>query len=289
MPPQTAPPLPVKKSVLRQLGIADNELPYGLGRLKHNLLLFPSHTPSQESNICTNSNLISEPGVDPRQTNDLGKLDAMSAAGCAGWVGHLQKRVCDTIEESPIACLGSKMETFRSMSYIDQIAIVCLASGFRACQAPDCLQYRRKLERVAPVCHSWPGLRDWVLCVISCSLCAIQGTNNSSTQDVPSKQDSFVPMENKNKYGLDRLSLGVLERLRAHLTACILLITPPGAAIDQEWSLSEMSEPESLEEAAHVSGSIGSPRPDQEIYSFGKTSVSSRRCPRFTPETANMP
>ena len=55
--PQTKmlPSLPVKNSVLRQLGIADNELPHELARLKHNLLL-PPHTPSQGSNACANSN-----------------------------------------------------------------------------------------------------------------------------------------------------------------------------------------------------------------------------------------
>ena len=83
MPPQTTPilpSLPVKVSVLRQLGIADNGLPNGLARLKHNLLLSSSHTPSQESNICTNS------GLSETQT---------------GTIEEIQRRLKHIIEESP--------------------------------------------------------------------------------------------------------------------------------------------------------------------------------------------
>ena len=151
MPPQTTPirpSLPVKVSVLRQLGIADNELPHGLVRLKHNLLLSPSHTPSQESNICTNS------GLSETQT---------------GTIEEIQRRLKHIIEESPTdpdVDFAYINKVLKLASYLDQIALVCLAAGFRECRAPDCLQYRRKLESVVPVCHSWPGLRDWVLCSI---------------------------------------------------------------------------------------------------------------------------
>ena len=151
-PPQTTPilpSLPVTNSVLRQLGIADYELPRGFARLKHNLLLSPSHIPWQESNICPNSGLSgpSTLGIEP-----------------------LLEYLYDTIR-GPDA--ESKKKTFNSMYYLDQIAIVCLAAGLHACESPDCLHYRRKLERLVPVCHSWPGLRDWVLCITSCSLRAM--------------------------------------------------------------------------------------------------------------------
>ena len=267
IPPQATrilPPLPVEHSVLRRLGIRAKELPHGLARLKHNLLLLPFHTASKESNICPNSHLRGSTGH---------------------WVGELTDRLKDTIAESLITDFGlkhvdkkdAKMTIFKSFSYLDQIAVVCLASGLRACQAPDCLQYQRKLERVVPVCHSWPGLRDWVLCITSCSLRTIRDLNHGN--------------EDESKYGLSvylrlRASLdifnGLLERLRSHLTAFILLATPPAAALGSDWYLMGLSEPEYIEETAHRSGSIGGPRPDQTIYSFERVSVSSRRCPRST-------
>ena len=259
--PRILPSPPVKKSVLRQLGI--NELPHGLAHLKHNLLLSPSHTPSQGSNICTNIGLS--------WTSD-GML-------------KLLERVYDTIAESgpdPDIDNESKKKTFKSMYYLDQIAIVCLAAGLRACQAPDCLHYRRKLERVVPVCHSWPGLRDWVLCIKSCSLRAKGET--LFVLGEKSKQDLLALKEYESRYGLvnrnDTLC-GIIDRLIVHLHALILLTAPPGVGVDWDWTLGDILEPETLEDE---SGSIGGPRPDQTVYSDVKLFVSSKRCPRFTPE-----
>ena len=255
-PPQTTPILPVTNSVLRQLGIADYELPRGLARLKHNLLLSPSHTPWQESNICPNS------GLSGPSTNNIKPL---------------LEYLYDTIRGLDVE---SKKKTFNSMYYLDQIAIVCLAAGLRACQAPDCLHYWRKLERLVPVCHSWPGLRDWVLCITSCSLRAMgempdngnEILKGSFLHDDETGRTLIIP--NNQPYGL-------LHRLKAHLVAIIILTAPPNdPAVRLGLSLLE---PEILEETVHESGSIGGPRPDQTIY-FHEVFVSSRGCPRFTPE-----
>ena len=111
MPPPTTPmlpSLPVKKSVLHQLGIADDELPHGLACLKHNLLLSPSHTPSQESNVCTNSSL---------------------SGSFSGWVRHLQNRLgrryqADSFIPPCIACA-----LFLSMH-----ALSSRLTGYRVCR-----------------------------------------------------------------------------------------------------------------------------------------------------------
>ena len=262
--------------MLRQLGIADNELPHGLARLKHNLLLSLPHTPPQESNICTNSDLSGSDGWRPHL-----------------WLEELWKCLYDTMVESPTARRGadpyegneSKLKTFHSMSYLDQIAIVCLASGVRDCQAPDCLQYRGKLERLVPVCHSWPGLRDWVLCIISCSLHTIRDKNSWPRFFGSPLKDKGSEMAKYGLYLCHRTSCGgLLGCLRAHLTACILLTTTPEASEGMRLGLSGTWAQETPEETPHESGSIGGPRPDQTIYTSRMASVSSRRCPRFTPE-----
>ena len=154
------PSLPVKNSVLRRLGIADDDLPHGLARLKQNMLL-PPHTPSsQGSNTCANSNF----SVRVRGGLSLPNLILTEPT----WPSSktVWRHLKDTIAESPSR--PDPGETFKSLSYLDQIALVCLAAGCHDCRAPDCLQYRSKLERVVPVCRSWPGLRDWVLCITSC-------------------------------------------------------------------------------------------------------------------------
>ena len=273
-PPQTTPilpSLPVKKSVLRQLDITDNEMPHGLVRLKHNLLLSPSDTWSQESNICTNP-------------------DSCYAVVWGQEHSELWKRLYAIIAESPIVRRGPdrdedyyarKMKIFKSMSYLDQIAFVCLASGLRACQAPDCLQYRRKMERVVPVCHSWPGLRDWVLCIISCSLRAEGDMCNSSepTEDDRTIEDGLTNIYHDNHPDLFR-------RCWAHLTTCMLLTmsTIPEITRKLGWDSVAMSESETREGTGNESGSIDGPRPGQHIYSVEWMSVSSRCCPRCTPE-----
>ena len=289
MPHQTTPSLPVKISVLRQLGIADNELPHGLARLRHNLLLFPSDTSSQESNICTNSG---------------SSVDDYFFC----WLPVLWERLYDTIAEGPIKHHGpdrdedyyaSKKKIFKSMSYLDQIAFVCLASGLRACQAPDCLRYRTKMERVIPVCQSWPGFRDWVLCLISCSLRALREVvpgkgnlepNAFGLQLYRRTWHKTVPKEDKNSMcGLidsGNTNPEIFRRCWAHLTTCILLTmtTIPGVAVELGWDSVGISGSETSEETGNESGSIDGPRPGQKIYSVEWMSVSSRRCPCRTPE-----
>ena len=288
-PTKILPSLPVKNSVLRQLGIADNELPHGLARLKYNLLLSPSHKVSPESNICTNS------GLDVSHHTKEGLMERLG-----GIIGS------PVAHRRPEPCIGyeSTIETFRSMSYLDQIAFVCLAAGFHACQAPDCLQYRRKLERVVPLCQSWPGLRDWVLCITSCSLRAIREEeicrrtrvmldNESMVEQLririeqEDKKQSDESPENESEYGMSicRQLRGELPwRFRAHLTGCVLLTIPPPTDPIREEGMPGMWFSATFQEAAHVSsvsGSIGGPRPDQTIYSVGLSPVSPRCCPRL--------
>ena len=238
--------LPVKKSVLRQLGIADNELPQGLARLRNKLLFPPSHTPSR--NICANSD-FSGP-LDP-ECDDSG-------------VQEFRERLKNIIENSP-----KLSKTFGSASYLDQIALVCLAAGWCDCRAPDCLWYRRKLEKVVPVCHSWPGLWDWVLCITSCSLRTIREKDK----------------DHESQYGLDGAwEDNLLLRFRNHITACLVLTLPPGSTsiMGNEWDITgRLSELRKLL-GTDKSGSIG--RPSLPARGRGRRDVGSRRCPHFTPE-----
>ena len=200
------PSLPVKKSVLSKLGIGGHEL----ARLKHRLLFPPSksHTPSQESNICANSDFTKQVGSDPTRAEPPIVFDVERF-----W-DHLQ----DTIAESS---RPDSIQTFRSLHYLDQIALTCLAAGCHDCRAPDCLQYREKLESVVPVCQSWPGLRDWVLCITSCSLRKIRDINLSqqkSSEDLGDEEYNLglsLQWENWDK--------GLLARFKLHISACILL------------------------------------------------------------------
>ena len=271
------PPLPVQISVLRQLGIADNEWPHGLARLKHNLLCFPSHKPSQESNICANSHLKG-----PREPTLNQELIYF-------WI-RLKLTVAE-IPSDPNYC-----ETFRSQSYLDQIALVCLATGWHDCQAPDCLQYREKLEKVVPVCHSWPGLRKWVLCITTCSLRTIRDINRSRTKVTPriENEESKVeqlPIEPEEVeesddglcwYYEDQL----LSCFRTHLTACIALTWDPEAVPSDDWDIGgRAKEADKLLETGDEGGSIGGPRSEPPE---GRD-VSSKMLSRSYPQISNMP
>ena len=258
-PPQITPilpSLPVKNSVLRQLGIADYELPHGLTRLIHNLLIAPAHTPPQERNICANSSYS-------------GHESWRSLPGPDGF--WFLDRLRDTIAESPSR--PDPIETFKSLHYLDQIVLACLAAGCHDCRAPDCLQYRKKLESVVPVCHSWPGLRDWVLCITSCSLRTAEAIDPDGPQGLGDKEVK------------DGLSMrwawscqDLLMRFRDHLLACIVLTQMQNFSDD--WDIAgrtlEADNPPGTDESG-LSGSIGRPWPSDSV-------VSSRRCLRFTPE-----
>ena len=311
-PARILPSLPVKESVLHKLGrgIASNELSHELAHLKHNLV-FSSVTSSQDNhNTCKNSGLAVVKHFDPK-------------------LPELWERLYDTITKRPKVRLvpkrdedhyASKMEIFKSMFYLDQIAFVCLASGVRACGATDCLRYRRKMKKVVPVCHSWPGLQDWVLCIISCSLRAMRDMESLLIKVVPGSEDLesivkqlVMELEDKNQSdnpvnkrrvtllnnqlqtllkdkaseaglhgGYDR-SPELFHRCWAHVTACIALTmtTNPVAAHCLGWG-SEGSG--TREGTGNKSASIDGPRPGQNIYSVEWMSVSSRRCPRGTPE-----
>ena len=228
-----APPsLPVQESVLHQLGITDHDLPRRLARLKDNLLL-----QSQKSNICANSDFRG-----PRDPNEY--IDTRPQ--------ELRQRLNGIIAKSPSH--PDPNETFKSVSYLDQIALVCLAAGWRDCRARDCSQYRMLLERVVPVCDSWPGLRNWVLCIISCSM------STAESQDI------------EDRYGLlDSWEDNLLVRCRDHLTACIILTLPYIPELGDEWDITgrlvELRSPTGTDEG----GSIGGPRPGPR--------VSSKRCP----------
>ena len=262
------PSLPVKNSVLRRLGIADHELPQGLRRLKDNLLIPPSHTPSQESNICANSgsnDLVKPPRASPRYDfryhycSDLFK-------------GRLEI----TIAKSPSH--PDPVETFKSLNYLDQIALACLATGCHDCQVPDCLQYRRKLESIVPVCHSWPGLRDWVLCITSCSLRRARDINLSQYRP---HDRSLGRGDEKSKKGLSRewnnWDNDLLPRFR-NLIAVSIVLTHSNQT-NGTWDIAgRVLEADHLvgTEESGLSGSIGQPLREVE--------VSSRSCHRFTPK-----
>ena len=289
IPPQPSrilPSLPVEKSVLRQLGIADNELPHGLAHLKHNLLLSPSHTSSQESNICKNSGSLAVSGRQDRSEFWKRLYNTVAESGrqdlCEFWK-RLYNTVAGSGPDRDKDKHASQMNIFKSMSYLDQIAIVCLSSGVHACQAPDCLEYRKKLEKIVPVCHSWPGLQDWVLCIISCSLRAKDMCNSSEP-----REDDFTRM---SEFGLVSDSDDdpeLFQRCWAHLTACILLTTTTipeaGTTNGLGWELVEMTGSETRWGTGNASGSNDGPRPGQHIYSVEWMSVCSRRCPCCTPE-----
>ena len=216
--PFIPPSLPVTNSVFHQLGILESHLPLAIIKLADNLLLFPS---PERSNICTNSGLSDKSRfrrlVAWDQTNDIGTPPAGKFWDEGAQRLALHKRLNKTIAKGRSGPDGdkdyhkSREEMLKSMPYLNQIAIVCLASGLLACQSPDCLQYRTKLERVVPVCDSWPGLRDWVLSIMSCSLRAMKDRYGS--------KDS--------KYGFDSGSRGwdtpVLLRCLVHMTTCIRL------------------------------------------------------------------
>ena len=176
--------------------------------------------------------------------------------------------------------------TLLSMSYLDQIAAVCLAAGVRACEAPKCLLYRSELKEVVPKCPSWEGLWDWVLCITSCSLRAIGETNSEPSKIT--EEPTLTPQEkSKSKRGLLACRKsgrsGLPYRLWTHLTVCILLTSPPGDDSELDWSIAIREYEYFLEGTTNENGSIGGPRPDQKIYALENIFVSSRRCSHFTP------
>ena len=259
------PSLPVKNSVLRQLGISDYELPHGLARLKYNLLICPSHTPSQESNICANSNFSVRVKINSTRAPRSLSPRSWLLYGLDG--RKFQECLKDTIAESPTR--PNPIDTFKSLHYLDQIALACLTAGFHDCRAPDCLQYRRKLESIVPVCRSWPGLRDWVLCITSCSLRTVRDINLSQyhTQD---RSQGLGDEKSKNGLSAEWESWGedLLSRFRNHLFACIVLTHTRRFGVD--WDITGTLEAEDL--SGTESGSIGQLAPS-------KYAVSSRRCP----------
>ena len=255
-PDKMLPSLPVKNSVLRQLGITNDELPQGLRRLKDNLLIPPSHTPSQESNICANSGFNVHVNLSTSPSNNYSSY----------WFGKWLEL---TIAKSPSH--PYPVETFRSLNYLDQIALACLATGCHDCQVPDCLQYRRKLESIVPVCRSWPGLRDWVLCITSCSLRRVRDTDLRS----------LGLGDEKSKNGLsgdwNRWDKDLLPRFRTFIAAFIVLTHKN--QIHGNWDIAgRVLGADHLvgTDESGVSGSIGQP--------LQKVEVSSRHCHRITPE-----
>ena len=250
--PKMLPSLPVKNSVLRQLGIADNELPHELARLKHNLLL-PPHTPSQGSNACANSNF---------------SVDVSLYVPGRTWTSPDSKpvweRLKDTVAES--SSRPDPEKTFKSLSYLDQIALVCLAAGCRDCRAPDCLQYRSKLGRVVPVCRSWPGLRDWVLCITSCVL--------RTARDIALWQNR--PQNHMDVWSSaiwDPGTEDLLPRCRNHMNVCIFLTSRHNM-----WDMTERAPEVDNPVGTDESGLIGHQRSTSTQWD-----VSSRRVSPFYP------
>ena len=229
-------PLRVRDSVLRQLGIADND---GLARLKHSLLL--PHTPSQGRESCANSNFND-------RVRDLSPPDPT-------WI-HLnstsvRESLKDTIAES-----SDPEKTFKSLSYLDQIALVCLAAGFRECQASDCLQYREKLKSVVPECHSWPGLRDWALCITSCASRTARDINRE-----PNLLKGGGPWQSW-RYSVEDL----IPRFRNYIYACLSLTDR-----ENSWGMAER--------ASEVDNVVGTDESGLTSHLRPTSNVSSRRCP----------
>ena len=288
------PSLPIQNSVLHELGIADNELPDGLAGLKNNLLFSPSDTQSQKSNICTNSGLAS---------CDMGVF------------GGFMQRLKDTIAEEKFHGqnfhdLGDqKLGIFISASYLDKIALLCLAAELRACRAPDCLQYRGVLDQTVPPCRSWPGLRDWLLGIISCSLRAMgdKAVFYNRNEELAPKEvegskggDSVMTIQKLGRlkrawvcseldpntfsicYEWQRLlrtTSGVnelLKRFPTHVAACIAFTTPYACIRDKLWEIGGSKSGLKLFRS-------NSPEHSQPSH-FLEMRVSSRRCPCFTPE-----
>ena len=254
------PSLPVKNSVLHQLGIEDCELPHGLARLKQNLLIPPSHTRSQESNICSNSG----------SSDGVGTKSALARFYRTRAAISLRLGLGDIIAKNP-SCSDPIEETFKSLSYLDQIALTCLAADCVDCRAPDCLQYRRKLESVVPVCRSWPGLRDWVLCITSCSLRKARDINLSGDH-APDRLQDLGDEKSKNGLSVEWAywDEDLLSRFRIHIAA--LLVLTHSGPFDDVWNIAERTvEADNLSgtDESGLSGSIGR----------GSPFVSSRRCP----------
>ena len=187
------PLLPGIESVLRQLRNADND---GLAHRKHNLLL--PHTPFQRSKTCANSNFSDR--MRNRSPRNPTRIKTSSTS--------VLESLHNTITESP-----DTKKLFKSLSYLDHIALVCLAAGFRDCRAPDCLQYRSELERVVPKCCSWPRLRDWALCITSCVSRTVRDIDRE-----PNLLKDGVPLKSW-RYNVEDL----IPRFRNHIYAFISL------------------------------------------------------------------
>ncbi|KAI5783939.1 hypothetical protein DFH27DRAFT_275320 [Peziza echinospora] len=144
------PTLAFSDEILHQLGYTQPSDRVKV-RLRENLLWNPSDTTSRISNLCANATLdgCKHGGTTPRSspTEEARQRLERSFAGGAG--------------------------EFWSLSYMDQVALVCLSSGIRACFATDCTKYRERLESAVPPCESWPGLRAWLVCAASCALRAM--------------------------------------------------------------------------------------------------------------------
>ena len=268
------PSLPVRDFVLRGLGIADNELPDGLARLKNNLLFSPSDRRFQESNLCPNATLGSF----------INKRVRVTTGFPEGLEDTIAKEKFHGQDFINAGCHHKDYERILiALSYLDQIAIVCIAAGLYACRAPSCLQYRGVLNQTVPQCRSWPGLRDWVLVFISCLLCSMgdKAVSRANEQPVPGGVEVGMVIQERLQV-LKRLSIydsSSAARVRLfipfklHMTACIAFTASHACLRDR------VLEIEGHKEDIKKHEGVG-------FYSSRvlEAQVSLRRCPRFTPE-----
>lgn len=233
-------PLPVIDSVLSRLCIADDELPRGLACLKHKLLFPPP--PSQGSDTCANSNFS------VRVRDPSSKPTWVQPNSTPVW-----RRLRDTIPDPE--------KTMKSLSYLDQIALVCLAAGFYDCQASDCLKYQTELESIVPECHGWPGLRKWALCITSCVSRTVRDMDQAPNLSRVGRPRNYW------RYSVEDL----VPNFTNYIYACISLTDRENA-----WDMAERTSEVDNLGGTDENSLIGHPRPTSR--------VSSRRCPRFTPE-----
>ena len=160
---------------------------------------------------------------------------------------------------------------------------------------------------VVPVCRSWPGLRDWVLCITSCSLRNIRDIKNRPPPRLPpvpgyNNEESKVEklrIEPEEDEGGEHLfsdigswfstafrssdsELVLLRRFRTHLTACIALTTTMGTITEghTDYAGRERGGVNLSMFKGPVLNTPTGPWLDP-AEPFERGNVSSRRCPRL--------
>jgi hypothetical protein len=51
--------------------------------------------------------------------------------------------------------------------FLNRLAQLCSRAKLRRCESPECVENRKRIEKLAPRCE-WPGFRDWALQLLAC-------------------------------------------------------------------------------------------------------------------------